>query len=93
MRTLIFASATALMLAACGGASDTNMTNDMTTDMNSGTMTVDNGMMGSDMNAADPMAGNMDANMGGNMADPNSQNMMNQDMNTNDPDTNLANGM
>jgi hypothetical protein len=83
MRKLILAAGAVLTLAACGGGDDTT-TNTMTTDTNM--MVEDNMMM--DANA---MNGTM---MDGNMAvDPATQNMMAEDMNTNAPDTNLANGM
>ena len=90
MRTLILTAGAALALSACGGGeqTDANAANGMDANM----MAMDN------MSAADNMM--MDANaamngaaMDGNMADPATQNMVQQDMNTNDPDTNLANGM
>ena len=76
---IILVAGLALALGACGGGeTETTETN---------TMTIDNSMM-MDENAA------MDANMGGNMAmDPDTHNMMMNDMNTNAPDTNLANGL
>jgi hypothetical protein len=97
MRTILVASA-ALALSACGGggesqqSSDTNMAVDnMAMDQN---MTMDANMaMDPMMNGTGNMA--MDPMMNGttNAVDPATQNMMKQDMNTNSPDTNLANGM
>lgn len=91
MRMILLAGL-ALATAACGGGETE------ATDAN--TMAADNMMMDSNI----MMDGNvmMDPNasmngagaMGGNTAmDANTQNMMAQDANTNDPDTNLANGM
>jgi hypothetical protein len=84
MRLYILAAGAALALTACGGtnnAADNAAMNDPA--MNS--MAVDNSMM------ADPaMNGGMDGNMATNAT---TENMMMNDMNTNDPDTNLANGM
>ncbi len=82
----------ALAVAACGGGGDTksgdaNMatSDNMTMDQN---MALDPMMNGTGNMAMDPMM-----NGTANGADPATQNMMQQDMNTNDPDTNLANGM
>ena len=101
------AAAGFVALAACGGggAEENNMATDanllvtdpaldpgLTNDMN---MTTDmNGMdMNMDMNATDMNM--MDANMTMNGTDMNmtEANMMANDMMTNNPDTNLANGM
>ena len=86
MRKLILAGVV-LTLAACGGSGDTetNQANGMMVD----NMMIDQNMMmdqNGSMNALPPMDGNgaMDAN---------TQNMMQQDATTNDPDTNLANGL
>ena len=90
MRTIILAAGAALTLVACNN----NAANDQANaDMNLG---ADNGMMADqnmmmdqnmgDMNAA----GGADGNMATNAA---TENAMAKDMNTNDPDTNLANGM
>jgi hypothetical protein len=96
MRSLILVAGAALSLAACGGNSET-------ANSEANTMAADNMMMDQNMtmdaNMTGGMAGNMDANMTGgmdgnmatNMATEN--NMMAQDMNTNAPDTNIANGM
>jgi len=78
-----------LALCACGGG-------DREADAN---MAADNMMVDQNM-AMDPMM-NADANMAmdpmmngtTNSLDPATQNMIEQDMNTNDPDTNLANGI
>jgi hypothetical protein len=97
MRTTLFIGA-ALALSACGGSGGENTT---TSDANlaaSGNMAMDPMMNGGNM-AMDPMmnGGNMatDPMMNGtaNTLDPATQNMIKQDMNTNSPDTNLANGM
>ncbi len=87
----------ALLVSACGGetANNTMTTNTMGADTynSMGTMG-DSNMMGGTMDSN--MSGNMmGGSMGGNMMGSNSMmnNMMMQDMNTNAPDTNLANGM
>jgi hypothetical protein len=90
MRAFLIMGAT-LALAACGGGNDTSSTE-------ANTMAADNMMMDTNM-AMDPAmnGGNMamDPMMNGTMngVDPATQNMIQQDMNTNSPDTNLANGM
>jgi hypothetical protein len=85
MRAFILAAGAALTLSACGGGADTEAN-----DANA--MMADNMMMDQNMTMND-MAMN-DMNMSGNMAvDPATQNMMMNDMNTNAPDTNLANGL
>jgi hypothetical protein len=92
MRALILAAGAALTLAACGGGETTNSeANAMAADNLSmdANMTMDANMM--DANMMDMNMGGMDANMSTNMSTE--QNMMSQDMNTNAPDTNLANGM
>jgi len=78
MRAFLLIGCAALALGACNKADDAT-----DTDMN---VAVDNMMV--DDNAM--MNGGADANM---MTDSNTENMMAEDMNTNDPDTNLANGM
>jgi hypothetical protein len=95
MRALIFVAGAALSLTACGGNSETanseaNMASDnMMMDQN---MSMDANMTGGMSGNMDAnMTGGMDGNMATNMATEN--NMMAQDMNTNAPDTNLANGM
>ena len=83
----------ALALSACGGGGETQS--------NEANMTASDNMMMDQNMAMDPMM-----NGGGNMAmdpamngtangaiDPVTQNMIQKDMNTNSPDTNLANGM
>ena len=82
------ALAAALALAACGGG-----------DNQANTAAGENLAM-DNLSATDPAAMNamnaVDANMSmdANMAvDANTQNAMMNDLNTNDPDTNLANGM
>lgn len=85
MRALLLAAGAALTLSACGGGETTeaNTANALEADAN---MSMDANM------AMDPnMSMNAtDANMA---IDPATQNMIANDMNTNDPDTNLANGM
>jgi hypothetical protein len=85
MRAFILAAGAALTLAACGSSEQTeNTANTMATDAN---------MLGSE-NVMMDQNGMTDGAMNGNMTvDPATQNMMMQDMNTNSPDTNLANGM
>lgn len=98
MRIILLAGL-ALAVTACGGGSDkanTSGANTTTTTTTTNEMSMDQGMgmnqgMGMDQNGA---MGTGMTNMGGNMSmDANTQNMMKQDMKTNDPDTNLANGM
>ncbi|HEX8444743.1 MAG TPA: hypothetical protein VF631_13960 [Allosphingosinicella sp.] len=90
----------ALTLSACGGggseANDANMaaSGNMTMDQN---MTMDP-MMNGNMGMDPMMNGNMATDpamngMANGAADPATQNAMQKDMNANDPDTNLANGM
>lgn len=87
MRVLFLAAGAALTLSACGGGeqSEANTADMMANDANM--MAADNMIMDQNMT----MNGTA---MDGNMAtDPATQNMMMQDMNTNAPDTNLANGI
>ena len=80
----------ALALGACGGGDR---------EADEANMAADNMMVDENM-AMDPMM-NADANMAmdpmmngtTNGLDPTTQNMIEQDMNTNDADTNLANGL
>jgi hypothetical protein len=101
MRIILLAGAV-LALSACGGGESANDANNMAAD----NMMMDgNMMMGDDMMMDDNGAMNSMGNMGtmgapgaggamGNGAmDANTQNMMRQDATTNDPDTNLANGI
>ena len=81
MRALILAAGAALALSACGGNDDTAATEDLNA------MTADN--MTLDQNAAGTPGG-MDSNMATNAT---TENMMMNDLTTNDADTNLANGM
>ena len=86
MRALILVAGAALSLAACGG----NRAETENADAN--LMVADNMSMDANMTSMDAnMMGGADANMMTNgMTEAN---MMANDMNTNDPDTNLANGM
>jgi hypothetical protein len=87
MRALILAAGAALALAACGGNTETANTEANAMDAN---MSMDANMT-MDANMMDMNMGGMDANM---MANGTTDaNMMAQDMMTNSPDTNLANGM
>jgi hypothetical protein len=87
MRALILAAGAALALAACGGNTETANTEANAMDAN---MSMDANMT-MDANMMDMNMGGMDANM---MANGTTEaNMMAQDMMTNSPDTNLANGM
>jgi hypothetical protein len=88
MRALILAAGAALTLAACGGGTET-------TNTEANALAVDNLSMDANMtmdaNAMDMNMGGMDANMSTNMSAE--QNLMQQDMMSNTPDTNLANGI
>lgn len=90
MRALIFVAGAALSLAACGS-------NNTAENAEANLMAEDNMMMDSNMtmDANMGMDANMTGGMDGNMATNSmtENNMMAQDMNTNAPDTNLANGM
>lgn len=85
MRALLLvpAAAAALALAACG---DRDADRDANADMNA--MAEDNMML--DQNIDVNAAGGMDGNMA---TDNTTENMMMNDLTTNDADTNLANGM
>ena len=78
MRALLLVAAATLALSACSrDADEAEEANALTAD----NMAVDENLALNGMNA--------DVNA----LDPATQNMINQDLNTNDPDTNLANGM
>ena len=81
MRGFTMISIAALGLAACGG-------NDAATNNDMNAMTADNMMV--DQNAAMTGPGGMDGNVETNAT---TENMMMNDLTTNDADTNLANGM
>ena len=87
MRALILAAGAALALSACGGndANEADANNTLAVE----NLEVDNVVLN------DPMANGMDANSMGTMngVDANTANAMEQDLTTNSPDTNLANGM
>ncbi len=91
MRALLLATGAALMLSACGGggseANNTAAADANATGLDANLMATDNMAMDANMtmNGAD-----MNGNVG---VDPATQNMIQQDMNTNSPDTNLANGL
>ena len=80
MRAFLLISCAALGLAACGGGNDADEAN-----------MADANLMMEENVALDP-AMNGDANLAMG-ADPATQNMVNQDMATNDADANLANGL
>jgi hypothetical protein len=94
MRIILLAGM-ALAVTACGGGNKANNSATANNMMTTNTMTTSDPMM---TNGAAPMGttGDMNSmgNMGGNMTmDANTQKAMEKDMKTNDPDTNLANGM
>lgn len=96
MRILILAAGAALTLSACGGNTAQNDTANISADANM--MATDSNMMmdpnmstDANMMGANTMGGGMDGNMATNGTTE--TNMMQQDMNTNEPDTNIANGM
>jgi hypothetical protein len=82
---MILAAGAVLALSACGSNNEANqadlsVNNLVVEDLSNGSDTM---MMNGDMNAMDMNA----------MNDADTANAMATDMNTNDPDTNLANGM
>jgi hypothetical protein len=91
VRALILVAGAALSLAACGGNRDEAGNADANLMVADNMATMDANMMGTDANMMGGNMGGMDANMTTNGATE--ANMMAQDMNTNAPDTNLANGM
>ena len=86
MRALILVAGAALSLAACGSNRDEAVNADANLMAADNMATMDANMMGMDANM-----GGADANMMTNGATE--ANMMAEDMSTNAPDTNLANGM
>lgn len=84
MRAFILAAAAVLTLAACSGNAANEQANADMNAIDANMMTDQNMMM--DANAT----GGMDANVATNAA---TENAMAKDLNTNDPDTNLANGL
>ena len=93
MRALILVAGAALSLAACGSNNNNEaMNSDANLLVADNMSTMDANMMGTDANMmGGNMAGGADSNM---MTNGTTEaNMMAQDMNTNSPDTNLANGM
>ena len=91
VRALILVAGAALSLAACGSNRDEAMNADANLMVADNMATMDANMMGMDSNMMAGNMGGMDGNMTTNGATE--ANMMAQDMNTNAPDTNLANGM
>ena len=84
MRSIFVIAGAALTLAACGGGTETDEAN---------TLAVDN-MLLNDSTMTDPsLNGDMNAMTGANTMDATTENAIEQDLNTNDPDTNLANGL
>ena len=91
MRAVFLIAGAALTLSACGGGGNegegnTLVANNLVVDGNA------------DADAAANLDANLDANLGasatGNAAvDANTQNAMAKDLTTNEPDTNLANGL
>ena len=87
VRALILVAGAALSLAACGSNRDEAVNADANMMVADNMATMDANMMGMDAN----MTGGADGNM---MTNGSTEaNMMATDMNTNAPDTNLANGM
>lgn len=82
MRALFLVAGAALALSACGGGNEANEVDTLAVD----NLVVDSNAMTSDMANMDTM----DANL---MMDSNTANLIEQDLNTNSPDTNLANGL
>ena len=85
MRTILLIGGAALALSACGSNNESSDANTLAVD----NMLVDdsasaNAMLEGDVNALGAENGMMDAN---------TANAVAQDLNTNDPDTNLANGL
>jgi hypothetical protein len=85
MRATILALGTALALAACSGGNEQANADANATDPNAANMT-----MTDENSALANGAGGMDMNTS---TDAATENNMAKDMNTNDKDTNLANGM
>jgi len=94
MRVILLA-ATALALSACGQSRTEGDEANVAAGNAAGNMTVDQNLtMDQNMAMDQNMSMNAATDMGGNAAgDANAQNMMMKDANTNDPDTNLANGL
>lgn len=90
MRALILVAGAALTLAACGSNRDEAANADANLMVADNLSTMDANMM-ADANMMGDNMGGMDSNMMANGATE--ANMMAQDMNTNAPDTNLANGL
>ena len=82
MRTLIVAAGAALFLTACGGGGEAENSDANMVDMNAG-MTDMNADMSADANMTLNASDGMNA----------TENAMVNDMTTNTPDANLANGM
>jgi hypothetical protein len=85
MRSILLIGGAALALSACGNNNESSDANTLTAD----NVLVDdsataNAMLEGDLNAVSGANGAMDAN---------TANAVAQDLNTNDPDTNLANGL
>lgn len=92
---MIALAAVALALSACGGG-ETNSSADGANALGTDNMLMEDNMMldaNASMNGMDSMGGTggMDANSSTNASTENM--MMQKDATTNDPDTNLANGM
>lgn len=85
MRVFLAIAAAAITLSACNNAGETNTADLNATDPNAANM-----MMTDDNAAMANGAGGMDMNTATNAA---TENAMSTDLNTDDQDTNLANGM
>lgn len=95
MRRILLVAGAALSLAACGGGAESEAANDMNA-LGADNMALDQNMM-MDQNMSMDQNGMMANNMGGMDANAatnaSTENMMMNDLTTNNPDTNLANGM
>ena len=93
MRAIILAAGAVLTLSACGGGGsegeqngvDTLSVNNLVVDSNTGTTGLDTNLSTNGATTTDPATGAT--------LDPASQNAIQQDLTTNTPDANLANGL
>jgi hypothetical protein len=90
MRMIIVAAGAALALAACNGNKADNNADANMSDLNATDPNAANMMMTDDNSALANGAGGADMNTATNAA---TENAMAKDMNTNDKDTNLKNGL
>lgn len=90
MRTILLAGV-ALALSACGSGDSGTAANEANA-LSADNMLMDDNMM-MDPNASMNGTTGLDAGAAGAAGNAATQNLMQQDANTNDPDTNLANGL